>query len=269
MINDTTRAVILGIVEGITEYLPVSSTGHLILFGQILEFQGDRADSFDIVIQAGAILSVVVLYWRRFFNLFRGPYTVSAALAPGLTGLSGIAKLMAASIPPSILGLLLHKQIKEHLFHSTPIAWGLILGAFAMLITEARTKGSGTETDSITLKQSFLIGLFQCIALWPGMSRAAWTIMGGMTIGLSRRAAAEFSFLAAVPLILAASGFDLLKNYNHFSAADLELLAIGLFVSFVTAIVAVAAFIKLVQRVSLRPFAIYRILLGILVLWML
>lgn len=269
MLTDTTRAIILGIVEGLTEYLPVSSTGHLILFGKLLAFEGDRADSFDIVIQAGAILSVVVLYWRRFLDLFRGPYTLSAALSPGLSGVAGVAKLAVASIPPSILGVLFHHHIKDFLFHPGPIAWALILGAVAMLFTESKTHGEGSEPESITLKQSFLIGLFQCIALWPGMSRAAWTIMGGMSIGLSRKAAAEFSFLAAVPLILAASGFDLIKNYSRISPEDFSLLLIGMVVSFITALVAIATFIKLVQRVSLRPFAIYRILLGILVLCLL
>jgi undecaprenyl-diphosphatase len=265
-------ALILGLVEGLTEFLPVSSTGHLILFGHALEFTGEKAEAFEVMIQGGAILSVLLLYWRRFIRFAVVPRNAdlkSALKAPGLDGVTGWLKLAVVTFPPCVVGLLAHDYITEHLFSPVPVALGLIVGAFALIFAENKTHGSGATVEQLTFRQSLIVGLFQCIALWPGMSRAGWTIVGGMVSGLSRGAAAEFSFIAAVPVILLASGYSLLKHLHAFSPADLQILLIGFVVSFLTAALAITAFMKVLQKISLKPFAYYRIILGLVVFCML
>ncbi|NCC23691.1 MAG: undecaprenyl-diphosphate phosphatase [Deltaproteobacteria bacterium] len=263
--HDIFAALILGIVEGATEFLPVSSTGHLIIAGHLLDFTGPRADAFEVIIQLGAILAVVVLYRSTFLGLIR-PGT------PGrFQGLRGIRLLVLTSIPASILGLIVHNQIKEYLFHPLPVAWALGIGALAILAVERRAGNSGrfATLDDITPALALGIGFFQCLALWPGFSRSAATIMGGMLLGANRRLAAEYSFLAAVPIMFAATGFDLLKNWSLFGPKDLAVLAVGFVCSFLSALVAVALFIRLLQRMSLRPFAWYRLVLApmVFVFW--
>ena len=271
--SETLIAVILGIVEGITEYLPISSTGHLILFGDLLEFQGEKAKTFDVVIQLGAILSVMWLYWPRFTALLEGlggslknPQSV---FAPGMRGAAGLFKLGLVTGPALVLGATFGKQIKEHLFNSTSVAIALAVGAVLILIVERYGKLNGQqEADSLTLKKSIVIGCVQCLALWPGMSRSASAIIGGMVVGLSRKAAAEFSFLAAVPILAAAALHVLFKAAAVFTADDVKLVAIGFIVSFFTALLTVKWFIGMVGRWSLRPFAYYRLVVAAVVLWM-
>ena len=272
--SDVVIAIILGVVEGLTEYLPISSTGHLILFGEALHFTGEKAKTFDVVIQLGAILSVLVLYRHRFIALFQGlrqgvckPRT---ALNPGMAGLQGILKLALVSAPALSVGFIFRGQIKEHLFAPFPVAIAFAVGALLILIVDRNGKVEGQiEIDQLTCRQSFLIGCVQCLALWPGMSRSASTIIGGMLGGLSRAAAAEFSFLAAVPVLSAAALYDLSKALLIFTTKDLELVAIGFVISFVTALIAIKVFISIVSRWSLRPFAYYRLLVAAIVLTLL
>jgi undecaprenyl-diphosphatase len=269
-VSETIIAIILGLVEGITEYLPVSSTGHLILFNEVLNFTGDRAKNFDIVIQLGAILSVLVLYKERFVSLFGDlkelPGNPRMLLSPGMYGAAGIFKLGLVSGPALVVAFLFGKVIKAQLFAPLPVATALAFGAIVILLVERfRRSGEGRLIEELTWGQSILIGLIQCFALWPGMSRSASAIIGGMLVGLSRRAAAEFSFLAAVPILTIAALHDLVEAVRVFSYQDLKLVAIGFIVSFFSALFTMRWFISVVSRWSLQPFAYYRLVVAALV----
>ena len=258
--NDLLIAAILSVVEGITEFLPVSSSGHLIVAGELLNFTGARAETFEIVIQLGAILAVAVIYWRRFLGLFfprrRG----------GFSGARGIWLLILTTFPACVAGLLLHSLIKNYLFGPATVAFGLVAGAVFMILTEKlKGKPHCATLDEITPKMALVVGLCQCAALWPGFSRSASTIMGGMLMGAKRIVAAEYSFIAAVPIMLAASGYALYKSWNILTAADLPFFGVGLAGAFLSALCAARAFIALMGRVTLVPFAVYRLLLAPLV----
>ncbi|MGE4422839.1 MAG: undecaprenyl-diphosphate phosphatase [Pseudodesulfovibrio sp.] len=254
-------AIILGIVEGLTEFLPISSTGHLIIAGHLLDFTGPKADTFEIVIQLGAILAVMVLYWDRFVGL------IFPDKERKFSGVYGLWLLFLTSLPASVLGLLTHHYIKEYLFSPFTVAVALAVGAVLIFVVEAKDCKKTTLTlDEITPGTAFGIGLFQCLALWPGFSRSASTIMGGMLLGAKRTVAAEYSFIAAVPIMFAATGYDFLKNYALFQTDDLIFLLIGFVVSFIAAWLAVKGFIVLLGRLTLRPFAVYRIVLAALIL---
>lgn len=249
-------AVILGIVEGLTEFLPISSTGHLILAGHLLGHTGPKAETFDIVIQLGAILAVVVLYWDRFLGLLK------TDPSRRFSGPRGILLLILTSIPASVVGLLAHGYIKEHLFTPFTVACALAVGAIMIFIVEGlNKKQTVTSLDDVTPMLALGIGCFQCLALWPGFSRSAATIMGGMLLGARRTVAAEYSFIAAVPIMFAATGYDFLKNYHLFQPDDLIFLAIGFVVSFFSAWLAIKGFIYLLGKLTLRPFAVYRLAL--------
>lgn len=253
-------AVILGIVEGLTEFLPVSSTGHLILTGHLLGFTGQKAETFEVVIQLGAILAVVLLYRERFWGLLKTDKDKP------FSGIRGLYLLFLTSLPASVVGLLAHKTIKTYLFSPFTVACALAFGAIMILIVESRDKTEEITTlDEITPKLALGIGCFQCLALWPGFSRSAATIMGGMLLGAKRMVAAEYSFIAAVPIMFAATGYDFLKNYELFEYGDLLFLAVGFGVSFLSAWAAVRTFIFLLGKLTLRPFAIYRLALAPLV----
>ena len=250
-------ALLLSIVEGLTEFLPVSSSGHLILAGNLLNFTGPRAATFEVVIQFGAILSVVVLYWKRFIGLLKPQPGVCFA------GLRGILLLLLTSLPAGLLGLLLHSQIKQYLFRPVTVLIALLIGAVCMIIVERRKyKIAYTNLDEVTPRLALAIGCFQCLALWPGFSRSAATIMGSMLMGAGRTLAAEYSFIAAVPIMTAATGYDLLKNLELFTAADIPFFLTGLAGAFVSALLAVKIFVALVGRTGLVPFAVYRLLLA-------
>lgn len=253
-------AVLLGIVEGITEFLPISSTGHLIITGHLLDFTGPKAETFEIVIQLGAILAVVQLYWRRFLGLLR-PDPDHA-----FSGLRGVWMLMLTSFPACVVGLLAHSYIKAHLFGPITVSWALGFGALMILAVEAFPKReTATSLDQITPAQALGIGCFQCLALWPGFSRSAATIMGGMILGTRRSVAAEYSFIAAVPIMFLATGYDFLKSYHLFVREDLYFIAVGFLTSYVSAWLAVKGFIYLLGKMTLRPFALYRLALAPLV----
>ena len=261
--SDLSSAIVLGIVEGLTEYLPVSSTGHLIIAGEYLGFTGERASTFEIFIQLGAILAVVVIYFKRFTDLFFFSGTVQ-----GLKGWDGIAKIGAACLPAFVLGAVLHGYIKTYLFSPLSVGFALIIGGVLLILIERReARAVTTDVESLTLRQAVSIGLFQCLALWPGVSRAGATIAGGMLSGCSRSVAAEFSFLVAVPIMCAAVSYDLFKSAGALQFSDLSFFGVGFVVAFVTALFAIKWFIGIVNRITLVPFGVYRILFGILVLW--
>ncbi len=255
-------AAILGVVEGLTEFLPVSSTGHLIITGHLLGFTGEKAASFEVAIQLGAILAVVVLYWSRFWGLIVPDPTQR------FSGFRGLYLLFLTSLPASILGLIAHDTIKQYLFNPYTVAWALGIGAIVILIVEKKNiRPTCYSLDEVTPKLALGIGCFQCLALWPGFSRSAATIMGGMLLGAKRKIAAEYSFIAAVPIMFAATGYDMFKSYKLFTMADIPFLAIGFIVSFLSAWAAVKGFIYLLGKLTLRPFAYYRLALAPLVLF--
>lgn len=258
---------LLGAVQGLTEFLPVSSTGHLIIAGELLGFTGPKASTFEVAIQLGSILAVVVLYWPRFMGLLFPERITSESADSGsapFAGLRGIGMLILTTLPPSILGLLLHPYIKK-LFTPASVAAALAVGAILMLLVErwcGKRKPIALALDDMTPKLALGIGCCQCLALWPGFSRSASTIMGGMLLGARRSLAAEYSFIAAVPLMVAATGYDLLKTWTLFSVADVPLFSVGMLFSFLFAWAAVKTFIALVGRLTLRPFAWYRLALA-------
>lgn len=271
MYSDQITAVILGIIEGLTEYIPVSSTGHLIIAGDILNFQGDKSKLFEVFIQLGAILTIVFLYPKFFinlipFNLKQGKIIKSAENS--FTGLDGLLKLGFGALPVFILGFLTHSFIKEKLFNSFTVAIGLFLGAILIIYSENRNKSPIKKNiQDLTIKDCLLVGLFQCLALWPGVSRSGATIIGGLLIGFERKLAAEFSFLLAVPVLSAAVLYDVYKNFNLLSEEDIPMFATGFIVSFIVALFAVKYFLNYLKQKDFKIFAYYRIILAMLVIY--
>ncbi len=254
-------AVVLGIVEGLTEFIPVSSTGHLIVAGSLLGMTGEKTKTFEIFIQLGAILAVVVYYRRRFFELLQ-PKPSHGRFA----GVRGCLLLVITTLPVLAIGFLLRDFIKARLFAPVPVAVALAVGALAILAAEKWRPEPDTNTlDAVSWRQALGIGLFQCLALWPGISRAAATIVGGMLGKLDRKTAAEYSFFAAVPALAAATLYDLYKSRDLLTGSDVPVFAVGFIVSFLCAWLAVAGFLRLLQRGSLRPFAWYRLLIAPLI----
>ena len=254
------KAVILGVVEGLTEFLPISSTGHLILAGELLDFNDEKGKAFLIMIQTGAMLAIMWQYRARFIGLAIGLFSRRDDQL-------FIAKLFVAFLPAAIIGLLFGSLIKAHLFGSVPVAIALIAGAFVILAVERSYKGWRVDSiDAVGFRDAFLIGLAQCCSLIPGVSRSGATIIGGMLCGLSRKAATEFSFFLAVPTLIAAGGYDLLKHRDDFSADDAGILAIGLITSFISALICIRWLLRYVASHSFSVFAWYRIALGAVIL---
>src|SRR5258706_6456696 len=250
--SDLLRALILGVVEGLTEFLPISSTGHLILAADLLGATDERWTVFNLVIQTGAMLAVVWEYRARFFRVDRRLYL----------------NLIVAFIPAAVLGLLFGKLIKAHLFHAVPVAIAFIVGALVIFWVE-RDKQRHVRiesTDQMSGLDALKVGCAQCFALIPGTSRSGATIIGGMLFGLSRKAATEFSFFLAVPTLVAAGAYDLLKHRALFSAEHLAPLAVGMVVSFFSAFVVIRWLIRYVATHDFKPFAWYRIVFGAVVL---
>lgn len=257
-------AIILGIVEGLTEFLPVSSTGHLIITGELLGQQGTLSDTFEIVIQLGAMLAVVLCYFSRFWHLV---FPKKGANKEGdkatLSGLRGIGLLVVTTLPGAVLGLCLHSSIKN-LFTAQSVALALAVGAiFMMLVEKVKVEPKYNSVDDLDFKTALGVGVFQCCALWPGFSRSASTIMGAMLLGVKKEVAAEYSFLAAVPIILGAALLDLWKSFDLLTFEILPYFLTGTFVAFISALIAIKSFIKLLSKVGLVPFAWYRLLLAI------
>ena len=257
-------AVILGIVEGLTEFIPISSTGHLIVAGYLLGFEGPKAATFEIFIQLGAILAVVFLYKEHF----RRMCTVQPLR--GFAGRRAIVLLGLTSMPALLLGAGIHRIIKTYLFTPTSVALGLGLGGVGILLIEQflpREKKVGL--DALTPVDAILVGLCQCLALWPGMSRSACTMVGGMAAGIERETAAHYSFLAAVPIIFAATVFDLYKTLPILQGSDVPMFGIGFVVSFMTAWFAIKFFLRFLASHTLKPFGWYRIIFALGILWLL
>jgi undecaprenyl-diphosphatase len=256
---DILKAIILGLVEGVTEFIPVSSTGHLIIASDWLDFTGERAKTFEIFIQLGAILSIVWLYRSTFLGLLSG----WSRQGPRRL----IQNLVIAFLPAAIVGFLLHDWIKEHLFTTLTVAIALVAGGVLILVIEALKPPTRIEeTEAIPPATALGVGLAQVLSLFPGVSRSGATIMGGYCLGLSRRAATEFSFFLAVPVMFAATLFDLAGSRDSLSVSDVPLFAVGFIVAFVSALVVVKAFLGYVSRKSFAVFAWYRIAFGGLLL---
>lgn len=249
--------ILLGIVEGVTEYLPVSSTGHLILATELLGFPADEWALFNIAIQPGAILAIVVLYWRTFRDVVVGLFHRSPS------AFAFVRNLLVAFLPAVVLGLAFGNQIERMLENAVIVAWALIIGGIAILIVEklARPRDAG-GVAGVSLRQSVMIGLVQCLAMIPGVSRSGATILGAMSFGVDRKTAAEFSFFLAVPTLTGATALQLFKHRAEITADQLGWIGIGSLVSFVVAIVVVKAFITIITRYGFAPFAWYRIVAG-------
>jgi undecaprenyl-diphosphatase len=248
---DLINALILGVVEGLTEFLPISSTGHLILASDLLGATDERWKVFNIVIQTGAMLAVVWEYRARFFR-------VDVAL---------YRNLVIAFIPAAVFGLAFSKYIKQHLFHAVPVALAFIVGGIIILAVERRPRDYRVDSmQQMSWQDALKVGIAQCFALIPGTSRSGATIIGGMLFGLSRRAATEFSFFLAVPTLIAAGGYDLLKNRSLLSAYDAPIFGVGLVVAFVCAFVVIRWLIRYIATHDFKPFAWYRIAFGLVVI---
>jgi undecaprenyl-diphosphatase len=251
---DNLQAVIFGIVEGVTEFLPISSTGHLMLTGHVMGLaQTPFLKCFQIVIQFGAILSVVALYWRSL-----------------LVNMEILKRVVLAFIPTGILGLTVYKLIKKYLLSSnTVVLWSLLIGGIFLIVFELLHKekeDAVEDLSKISYPSCVLIGLFQSIAMIPGVSRSASTIVGGLVLGLKRKTIVEFSFLLAVPTMLAATGLDLMKNAGDFSWDQINFLAIGFVVSFFAALGGVKYLLNFIKNHTFIPFGVYRIIL-VAVFW--
>lgn len=256
-------AVLLGIVEGLTELLPVSSTGHLILLGDLLGHESEAAKSLDVVIQLGAVVAVGVYFRDRLTTTAKGLLKRDADANRLLFA------LIAAFVPTAVVGLLLHKLVKAYLFGPLPVAGALAVGGLAMIAVERLIRDADGQEglEHITPAKGFVIGLCQCLALWPGSSRSMTTIVGAKLLGLNTKTAAEFSFLLALPTLGAATVYDFYKNGHAILAmpSGAAVLGVGLFVSFLVTWLVVAVFLKYVGRVGLSPFGIYRIALAAVV----
>lgn len=265
--NDYMIAVILGIVEGFTEYLPVSSTGHMILVGDWLGFDGPRAGVFEVFIQLGAILSVLLIYKEKFirmlhqyrcWDLFRRENWFRND-----TGLT-LAHVAAGIVPVMGVGYLAHHAIKTYLFSPGTVIIGLIVGGLFMLFAEkSHMRIRCNDVETMTVGQAFIVGAFQILALWPGFSRSGSTIAGGLLMGLSRKTAADFSFIIAVPVMIVACFYDLLKNLANLNGNDLVMIIIGFVVAFVVAYISVLWFLKFLNKSTLASFAYYRFVVAL------
>ncbi len=259
------KALILGFVEGMTEFAPVSSTGHMIIVDDMWlktsEFLGDAsANTFKIVIQLGSILAVVVVMWKRILSLI-GLYHFE-----GQTKSShfNVLHVLIGILPAGILGVLLENYIDAHLFSIETVIIGLLVGAFLMIAADRFGPKTPriTSLDEISYKNAFLIGLVQCLSLWPGFSRSGSTISGGVLFGLNHKTAADFTFIMAVPIMVGASGLSLVKHWDEINIGDMGFYAVGFISAFVFALISIRFFLKLIDRIKLVPFAIYRIVLA-------
>jgi undecaprenyl-diphosphatase len=245
------KALVLGIVEGVTEFLPISSTGHLILTAELLDFNDERGKVFNLAIQTGAMLAVIWEYRARFFKVDVDLYR----------------NLIVAFIPAAALGFLFSQYIKAYLFHAVPVALAFIVGGVIILLVERKTLQPRVEsTRAMTWQDALKVGLAQCFALIPGTSRSGATIIGGMLFGLSRKAATEFSFFLGVPTLMAAGAYDTWKSRALFSVDDLGMFAVGLVAAFVSAFVVIRWLIRYVGSHDFKPFAWYRIAFGLVIL---
>lgn len=256
--TDTIAAILLGILEGLTEFLPVSSTGHLILATELLGFDQREWEVFNIAIQPAAILAIVVLYWRTFWDVAKGLFGLEKG------ALAFVRNLLVAFFPAVLLGLAFGDIIEGLLGNAVLVCWTLILGGIAILAIErwANPPAEGPGVAGVPLRTAILIGIVQCLAMIPGVSRSGATILGAMAFGVDRKTAAEFSFFLAVPTLSGATLYQLAKYGSELTSRDIELIGIGSAVGFVTAIVVVRLFVAIITRIGFAPFAWYRIVIG-------
>lgn len=250
------QAAILGVVEGITEFLPVSSTGHLIIADEVLGFKGPSGMVFEVVIQLGAILAVCWIYRQKFTEVLLGLTSDSNAQ-------SFTRNVLLAFLPSMVIGFFAYKTIKEVLMTPLIVCWAMVLGGVAILMIERAVKNPRFAiVEKFPALLSLKIGFFQCVAMIPGVSRSGATIMGALLMGVERKAAAEFSFFLAVPTMVAASAYDLFKHRHELSGDDMDIIAVGFVLAFISALFVVRQFIGFVSRHGFAPFAWYRIVLG-------
>ncbi|OME88209.1 undecaprenyl-diphosphatase [Paenibacillus sp. FSL A5-0031] len=265
------KAIILGIVEGLTEFAPVSSTGHMVIVDDMW-LQTEQyltkyvANTFKIVIQLGSILAVVIIFRNRFIDLLglnRGSKDAAQASSQPKKKLK-LTHVIVGLIPAGVLGLLFDDYIDEHLFSIRTVLIGLVIGAILMIVADrfGPKKPKIESVDQITYKQAFSVGLIQCLSLWPGFSRSGSTISGGVLLGMSHRAAADFTFIMAVPIMAGASLLSLAKNWEYFTLESLPFFIAGFISAFVFALLSIRFFLKLINKIKLVPFAIYRIVLA-------
>jgi undecaprenyl-diphosphatase len=258
------KAAIMGIVEGLTEFLPVSSTGHLILAGALLGFEDEKAKVFDIAIQTGAIFAVMLVYWQKIRSTL-------VALPTDKQAQQFALNVLIAFVPAVVLGLLFGKAIKSHLFTPVVVATTFIIGGFIILWAEKRQQTNASavrvnSVDEMTSMDALKVGLVQCLALVPGTSRSGATIIGGMLLGLSRKAAMDFSFFLAMPTLIGAGAYSLYKERAVLSMADIPMFSVGLLFSFFSAWICVRWLLRYISSHSFVPFAYYRIVFGVVVL---
>jgi undecaprenyl-diphosphatase len=253
------KAIVLGLIEGVTEFLPISSTGHLILANQWIAFSPDFTKTFDIAIQSGAILAVVVVYWKNIWPFVGG--TVDRAV------LKTWGKILVAVVPALVLGALFGSAVKDALFSPMIVALALIVGGIALMFVEWRRHSEHIKTiERMTYTTAFLVGLVQCLALIPGTSRSAATIIGALLLGVARPAAAEFSFLLAIPTLGAATVFALMHDGVAFDQSQSSLLVLGAVAAFLSAYLVIRRFVQFIQKHDFLPFAYYRVAIGLLML---
>ena len=258
------KVIIMGIVEGLTEFLPISSTGHLILAGSLLNFTGEKVKVFEIVIQAGAMLAVCWEYRHRIIDVIRN-------FSSDVAARRFVANLLVAFLPAVILGLMFGKLIKAHLFAPVPVALAFIIGAFVILIVERRNRRNEDSlrihsVDEMTMLDAFKVGCAQCFALIPGTSRSGASIIGGMAFGLSRQAATEFSFFLAIPTLFGATIYSLYKERALLSVADLPMFGVGALAAFISAFFCVRWLLRYISSHDFMIFVWYRIVFGVLIL---
>lgn len=255
------KAVILGVIEGLTEFLPISSTGHLIVFGSLLDFHSSD-NVFEIAIQLGAILAVLVEYRQRFTH-------VLTHIGRDKVVNQFVCNLAIAFLPAAIIGLCFHQIIEDIFFNPISVATALVLGGLVMLWIEKRhmdQKARVTDVDSMKARDALVIGLAQVLALMPGVSRSGSTIMGGMWWGVERKVATEFSFFLAVPVMIAATGYKLVKHWSSFHFDEMMVILVGFLTAFFAALLAIKALLKFVAAKNYIPFAYYRIIFGVFIL---
>jgi len=254
------EALLLGVVEGLTEFLPVSSTGHLILLGDMLGFEGPPGKTFEIVIQLGAILAVCVVYWQRLFGAVVGMGRDPQARA-------FVRNILIGFLPAMVIGAVAYKAIRALLDSPVVVAVALIVGGFVILIIERMVKQPNVHSvEAMPIPTAVKIGLFQCMAMVPGVSRSGATIMGSLLLGVDRKAAAEFSFFLAIPTMVAATAFKMYKDWAQLSFDNMALIAVGFVAAFIAALLVVRAAIAFISRHGFAPFAYYRIVFGAVML---
>ncbi|WBW96864.1 undecaprenyl-diphosphate phosphatase [Oceanirhabdus sp. W0125-5] len=256
------KAIIISIVEGITEFLPVSSTGHMIIVSDFIKFDGAFSNLFIVVIQLGAILAIVVLFWKKIFT------SVISFLKFEKEGWRFWIPIFIAVIPFGVLGVLFKDEIEEVLFKPLPVGIALVVGAILMIILERGTRDRKVSRDinHVTYKQAIIIGIAQCMALWPGMSRSASTIIGGWIAGLSTYAATEFSFFLALPVMVGATGYELLTTSVELTANNIFVLIVGFITAFLVALIVVDKFISYLKKKPMKVFSIYRLIVGFIII---